>query len=100
MPRGFGRENFSDAHGAVGKIIKIDLPTLIITGKDNIEKVILIKDDPKIRRFNEDIKPSDLKVDDFIVVIGTPNNQSQVEAKLIRIMPPPPEFIQNKPASQ
>lgn len=100
MPRGFGRDNFSDTHGAIGKIIKINLPTLIISDKNNIEKIILIKDDTQINRFRETLKPTDLKIDDFVVVIGTPNNQSQVEAKLIRLMPTPPESIQNKSDTQ
>jgi len=33
---------------------------------------------------------SDLKIDDYVVVIGEPNAVGQIEAKLIRILPPPP----------
>jgi len=91
----FGQDNFPNANGAVGKIIKIQLPTIIVQDKDNTEKVILIKDDTKIQKMMSVIKASDLVVDNFVVIIGSPNNQGQIEAKLIRIMPaglpvPPP----------
>jgi hypothetical protein len=93
----FGRDNFPNANGAIGKIIKIELPTIIVQDKDNTEKVILIKDGTQIQKMKESITTTDLKIDDFIVVIGTPNEQGQIEAKLIRIMPlgmpvpPPPQ---------
>jgi len=82
-----GRDNFPNASGAAGKIIKVALPTVIVQGKDNTEKVVLLKDDTRIQKMKESITANDLKVDDFIVVIGIPNEQGQIEAKLIRIMP-------------
>jgi hypothetical protein len=94
----FGQDNFPNANGAIGKIIKITLPTIIVQDKDNTEKVILIKDDTKIQKMMSEVKPSDLAIDDFVVIIGSPNDQGQIEAKLIRIMPagmplPPPPQI-------
>jgi hypothetical protein len=93
----FGQDNFPNANGAIGKIIKITLPTIIVQDKDNTEKVILIKDDTKIQKMTSLVKPGDLAIDDFVVIIGSPNDQGQIEAKLIRIMPagmpvpPPPQ---------
>jgi hypothetical protein len=92
---GLDKDNFPNAHGAVGKIIKIELPTLIVQDKDNTEKVILIKEDTKIQKMRDEIAKNDLKIDDFIVVIGSPNNTGQIEAKLIRIMPSP-ELLNNQ----
>ena len=91
----FGGDNFPNAHGAIGKIIKIELPTMIVQDKDNTEKVILMKNDTQIQKLKDNIQTTDLKIDDFVVVIGTPNQQGQIEAKFIRIMPlgipiPPP----------
>lgn len=83
----FGRDNFPNASGAIGKIIKIELPNIIVQGKDNTEKVVLIKDDTKIQEMMSVVKTSDLAVDDYVVIIGSPNVQGQIEAKLIRIMP-------------
>jgi len=96
----FGRDNFPNANGAIGKIIKITLPTIIVQDKDNTEKVILIKNDTKIQKMISEVKPSDLAIDDFVVIIGSPNTQGQIEAKLIRIMPAgmpvPPPFEENQ----
>ncbi len=93
----FEGRDFIDAHGVIGQIIKIDpstssgqAATLVIKGKDNVEKIILIEDSTVINRLRETIKPSDLKVDDFIVAIGDPNDAGQIVAKLIRLLPQPP----------
>lgn len=88
-------DNFPNAHGAIGKIIKIELPTLIVQDKDNTEKVILIKNDTKIQKMRASLLESDLHIDDFIVVVGSPNDVGQIEAKLIRIMPSP-ELLNNQ----
>jgi len=82
---------FPDAHGSAGRVVKIELPTLVIQDRDGAEKVVLIKDDTVIRRFRDEIAPEDVRVDDFVVIIGEPNEQSQIEAKLIRLMAPPPD---------
>ncbi|MFA5827539.1 MAG: hypothetical protein WC839_03535 [Candidatus Paceibacterota bacterium] len=85
----FNNNNFPNAHGAVGKILKIELPTIIVQDKDSIEKVVLIKNNTEIQKMMQKITISDLKIDDYIVVIGNPNEQGQIEAKFIRIMPSP-----------
>jgi hypothetical protein len=77
---------FPDAHGALGKIIKIDLPTLVIE-EGGTEKAILVGDDTVIRKFRETIKATELKVNDSVIVIGSPNDKGEVEAKLIRLVP-------------
>ncbi len=95
-----GKDNFPNAHGAVGKIIKIELPTLIVQDKDNTEKVVLLKSDTKIEKMRTEIKTSDLLVDDFIVVIGSPNDKGQIEAKFIRAMPSPGSLNTNEKSIQ
>lgn len=97
---GLGRDGFLEAHGAAGKIISVQLPTFVIEGPDQVEKVVLINDGTSIRRFRDTVPPSALRVDDFAVVIGAPNDQAQVVAKLIRLMPEPPTgtpFMQPMP---
>lgn len=86
----FEGKDFIESHGVVGQIIKIDDSNIIIKGKDDTEKIILTKENTVIKRFKKTIGPNDLKVDEFIVVIGEPNNDGQIEAKFIRVMPPPP----------
>jgi len=94
-PRGgffqeFIGKDLIDAHGVFGSIIKIDGSTLIIKGANDVEKIILLKDDSVIKRFQETVKSEDLKIGENIVVIGSPNDSGQIEAKLIRILPAPP----------
>lgn len=96
---GFGDfGNLPNANGAIGKIIKTDLPNVIVMDdKDMIEKVIIIGDDTKIIKMREDLEKEDLKIDDFIIVIGSPNEEGQIQAKLIRLMPAPPvDFIRGE----
>jgi len=90
MPIGdFG--NLPNAHGAIGRIIKVESPTIIVMDdKDKTEKVILINDDTVIQKMRENGSIDDLKIDSFVIVIGSPNSKGQIEAKLIRIIPNPP----------
>ncbi len=82
--------NLPNAHGAIGKIIKITLPTLIVLDeKDNTEKVVLVSEKTEIRMMKDAVKKEDLKIDDHIVVIGVPNSSGQIEARLIRFLPVP-----------
>ncbi len=95
-----GENNFPNANGAIGKIIKIELPTIIVQDKDNTEKVILTTNDTQIEDMRAKIANTDLKLNDFVVVIGEPNTQGQIEAKFIRVMPvgmpvPPPQTTTN-----
>ncbi len=90
MMTGLGRDGFLEAHGAAGRIISVQLPTLVIEGPDAVEKVVLVNEGTAIRRWRETVPASELKVDEFAVVIGAPNDEAQVVAKLIRLMPAPP----------
>ncbi len=89
--------DFINSHGTFGQIIEIKENTLVIKGEDDVEKIVLIKDDTTINRFREIIKVTDLKVDDFVVVIGSPNEAGQIEAKLIRVLPPAPLGFMSEP---
>lgn len=89
-PRGgffndFSGRDFINTHGDSGSIIKIDGNTIIIKGQNNVEKTIVVSDQTIIRRQQQTIKVSDLKIDDRLVIIGLPNEQGQIEAKLIRV---------------
>ncbi len=88
-------QDFSNSHGAIGKIVKIDTPssTFVIEDQDKVEKIIDIAGDTAIRRFRDDIKLADLKINDFVVVIGSPNDAGQIKAQVVRVMPAPPEFF-------
>ena len=78
-------EDFVGGHGIFGPIIKIDGSTLTINGKNGVETAVFVSIQTEIRSPLGVLKISDLKLDDQITVIGSPNSQGQVEAKLIRV---------------
>lgn len=93
-PRGGFFSNFRDrnpmiGHGSSGQILKIDGSTIDMMERDNVEKMVVVNDQTVMRSDDATIKLADLKVNDYIVVIGQPNNAGQIEAKFVRVMPPP-----------
>jgi hypothetical protein len=99
---GFGHEfsdrDFMNANGTFGQIIKISLASSTLTGTEivirgghDMEKIILADTKTAVKSFRSDIKVSDLKNDDYIIVIGDANEAGQIAAKLIRLMPAPAE---------
>ena len=86
--RRFPVGDFINGHGSFGEIIEIKDSSFVIKGRENIEKVVIINKDTVITKSRETIKDG-LKVGDNVVIIGSPNEAGQIEAKLIRI------FIEN-----
>jgi hypothetical protein len=90
-PGGFGMMDFDrrgfGARSGLGQIIKIDGQTVTINDQANVEKTILVTDQTIIVKDKQNIKVGDLKIDDNLVIIGAPNNQGQIEPKLIRVLP-------------
>lgn len=84
-PIGFWGDNLPGGNGAVGKIVKIALPNLVVAGPDNTEKTIVLNEQTIIRQFRETLASTSLKVGDFAVILGEPNAEAQIEAKLIRL---------------
>lgn len=78
-------KDYINAHGVSGAILKIDGNTLAIQGQDGLEKTVLVSDNTIIKKRREAIPFGDMRINDTIVIIGSPNDQGQIEAKLIRI---------------
>lgn len=92
--RGMPNHGLLEAHGSLGTVIKIDPTDIVVQGRDGIEKIILVSDSTMIRRDNDMLKLGDLHPNDTVIVIGSPNENGQIEAQLIRVlapndMPPP-----------
>ena len=83
--------DFANPNGVFGQIIKIDGQIITVESADKAEKSILVSDKTIIVMQRKNIKISDLDIDDNVVVIGSPNDNGQIQAKLIRIMPPLPQ---------
>lgn len=91
-----GMRDMPNAHGAIGKIIKVDFPNIVVLDKDQTEKVIIISDTTNILERKEVISKDKLILDKYIIVIGSPNDSGQIESKLIRIIPSPEDMLDNK----
>jgi hypothetical protein len=83
MPFDTGLPN---VHGATGKIISISLPSFVITNDSGVEKVITISNDSLIRELQNTGTSSDLKIGQVVTVLGSPNENGWISAKLIRIL--------------
>lgn len=81
----FMGKDYMGAHGAFGAIIKIDGNSLVIRGRDNVERVVMVSDATVIQKQRTTVKFADLAVDTDVTVIGSPNEKGQIEAKFIRI---------------
>jgi hypothetical protein len=105
-PRGgfmqdFQGKDFTAGHGTVGQVIKVEDKSIIVSGPDQVEKIIKLTDQTEIRQGREIIKTDQIKTGDLIVAIGSPNDDGTIEAKLIRrfdpqtdqLPPPRPEFV-------
>ncbi len=80
-----------EGHGTVGKIVSVALPDIIVSGPDNVERTIRIGNETVIRQFREQISADKLSTGEYIVALGAPDVQGFIEAKLIRVLPPPPQ---------
>ncbi|MBU1032869.1 MAG: hypothetical protein ABH820_00570 [Patescibacteria group bacterium] len=76
------------ANGVFGEIISTSESALIVQGKDEIEQSVLTTSSTSIRSGRGQSSLNDLKPGLSIAVFGTPNDQGQIEARLIRIFEP------------
>lgn len=78
---------FLFGHGIGGPILRISSSTIVIQDRDGAEKVLQTDQTTDIRRFRDRIQVSDLKTGDMIVVLGEPDSQGAIRARLIRVIP-------------
>ena len=76
-------------HGAIGEIISVKLPKIMVKGPSDDEEIILVSGMTSIRNMRSAATSSDLKVGQQVVVIGTPDDQGEIQATLIRVIPLP-----------
>ncbi len=78
-------EEFIEGHGIFGEIIELkDDKSFVIKGRGDIEKVVITAEDTVIKKEMKTVEDG-LKVGDDVVIIGSPNDDGQIEAKLIRV---------------
>ena len=81
----FGNKGFRNAHGIAGQIISISDNKIVLKNRDNQENTIAVSDKTLIKSKQSDLKITDLKSGDEIVVMGKPDESGVVNADLIRI---------------
>jgi hypothetical protein len=97
LPPVLNDQEFMSAHGLLGEIINIldsdqaqSRAVMVIKDQDQMEKLIAVDQSTIIKRFQDTIKPSELKVGGMVMVIGEPDDSGRISAKLIRVLPPLP----------
>jgi len=75
-------------HGAIGQIVSIKLPLMMIKGPNTAEQIVIIGSSTTLRMMRGTASTSDIKVGDFVTAIGEPNDRGEIQASFIRIIPP------------
>ncbi len=82
----FSRPDILSAHGTFGSILRVATGTIAVSGNDGAEKIIAISSSTVIRDHFDAVQESDLTIGDTVVVIGAPDSQGQIDARLIRVL--------------
>ncbi len=86
--RDFQGKDFIGGHGTPGSVVEVDGNKIIIKDPRGVEKIVVITDKTTLKKGMTDFKVSDLKVEDRLVVLGTPRDDGSIEAQLVRIFAP------------
>lgn len=93
----FGRDmDDINPHGAIGEIISVQLPIIMVKGPSGNEAMVLISSTTSIRNMRNLASTSDLKIGSQIVTIGTPDEHGRIDATFIRLVPAPQSVLNNK----
>jgi hypothetical protein len=84
----FEGRDYINGHGVSGNVIKIEGDILVIKSGENVEKKVVADFGTTVRKGRETLKISEIKIDDQIVVIGSPKDDGSILAKLIRVFDP------------
>jgi hypothetical protein len=76
---------FGGAHGATGVIEAIQGQTLTLKLHDDTTQTVLIDKNTRVERIKR-ATLGDLKIGDRVLVVGAPDAQGQIKARLIRVL--------------
>ena len=93
-PMGFPDMRAPTPDGILGKIVSISptsasSTTIILSNNLKPEEKILIDSGTIIRDHENTLSASELTMGAYIVVLGIPNDQGEIQANLIRVVPAP-----------
>ncbi|MFA4954450.1 MAG: hypothetical protein WC641_04010 [Patescibacteria group bacterium] len=72
-------------HGALGVIVSVQDGGIEVKSNDDSTKTVAINQDTVLRRLGQVVKVSDLKPGDRVLIIGEPDAQGDIQAKLIQV---------------
>lgn len=87
MMSGFNNREYMMSHGAFGEVLKIEGSLITVKGRYEAEKNVLINKDTVFESDGSEIRVINVEIGDDIFVIGAPNEDGQVIAKVVRILP-------------
>jgi len=85
MMNQFEGRDLRNSYGLSGTVISITDNNIVIKDRDNKENTVTVSDKTLIKSQGDNLKLSDLKVNDNIVVMGNPGDNGAVNASLIRV---------------
>ena len=93
MMPGFPDMHGPNSNGTMGKIISVSTvastTTIVVSDPQKPEEKIVINTDTIIRDHENTIPASSLSAGSYVVVLGAPDDQGEIQAKLIRVVPAP-----------
>lgn len=81
--RSFPAGDLISGHGVFGEIIELNDSGFVVRGRNDIEKIVVTTNDTIVKKGRQTTE-NDFKVSDRVTIIGSPNEEGQIEAKLIR----------------
>ncbi len=85
MMRNFQGQGFRNGHGLAGTIVSITDNNIIVKDPSGKENTVTVSDKTLIKDGQTDLKITDLKNEERIVIIGKPGESGMVNADLIRV---------------
>lgn len=80
----------SGGNGAAGQVISAAPPTFVVEDKDGTEKVISVGTETGVRLFKDATSSGAIEKGDYVIVIGKPDQNGEIQAEFVRVLPPPP----------
>jgi len=81
-----GPQDFMGSHGLIGQVYGLNEGGLVLQDRDGVEKSVVFTSATKIMKNREEVKATEIKVGDEVMVLGAPSSQGQIEAGLVRVL--------------
>jgi hypothetical protein len=86
---GMPARGLPDPHGASGTVMNVSLPTFGVAGPGRSEQIVEVGRGTIIRDGANTVDTSDIAPGKYVIVIGTPGERGEVDARLVRVLPAP-----------